>query len=422
MAESGTQAVVCESCGRLISAADSTCPFCGAIRIGGRASARLRDWVRDRRVPDVLFIATVVVYVASLVLSGTAIFKIEPGWHGILSALGPTPAVSYFLGAVNPYAVLHGGEPWRLLTYAFLHGGLLHIGFNMVWLRQIGPFLEDEYGPFRFATIYLGSAIAGGIAIVIAGTGGVGASGAIFGLTGAGFAYGKRRGGTWGAQLRGTFGQWALYGLLFSFAPDVSMSGHIGGLIGGFALGWVLAPGVRRSSTSFVEPPLLTLLGAALMALVPISFAATVAKGLIAPGPASQEFALSVRGPSLVAGWPLRVADLDGIGAPGWKIGVPRGWPTSEPRGSLLAHSSLGLRIQIRVEPSVDSVRGFAVAIATALNDDVAPDAAGIESSETAASVDVESERRAFRVEVRRLDGDRALVVTSADTSDVDRA
>src|SRR5262245_16945635 len=113
MAESGTQAVVCESCSRLISAADATCPFCGAIRVGGRASAHLRDWVRERRMPEVLFVATVVMYVASLALSGTAIFRLQPGFMGLLGALGPTPEVSYFLGAVSPYTVLHGGEPWR---------------------------------------------------------------------------------------------------------------------------------------------------------------------------------------------------------------------------------------------------------------------------------------------------------------------
>lgn len=319
---SGTQAVVCDSCSRLISAADATCPFCGALRIGSRASSRLRDWVRDRRLTDVLFATTILAFLASLALSGPGIFDTERGFFWIL---GPTYEVVGFLGALEPHAVVREGEVWRLLTAAFLHAGVLHVGFNMAWLRQAGPFLEEEFGPFRFATVYLGSGIAGNLAALAWGQGAIGASGAIFGLYGAGFALGKRRGGTFGQLLRGTFGQWALYGVAFTllFAGHISVPGHLGGLAGGFLLGWALTPRVRRSSTAFVEPPWATLLGALLLALVPVSFAAAVAKGLLAPSAAALSFVAGGDGPERFERWPLRARPLDDMGATGWIVELP---------------------------------------------------------------------------------------------------
>ena len=80
-----------------------------------------------------------------------------------------------------------GGEWWRLLSYCFLHGGFLHIAFNMWCLWDLGALCESLYGTWTFGAIYFTSAVAGGLAS----TGlhpermSVGASGAIFGLAGA---------------------------------------------------------------------------------------------------------------------------------------------------------------------------------------------------------------------------------------------
>jgi rhomboid protease GluP len=142
--------------------------------------------------------------------------------------------VSGFLGVLDPEAVIGDGEVWRLMTSLFLHAGILHIAFNMSWLRSIGPLLEEEFGAFRFACLYLGSGLVGSLACLAFNEGALGASGAVFGLIGAGWAHGKRRGGVWGAEIRAQFGRWAVIGVVFTAIMSqsgVSVPGHIGGLI-----------------------------------------------------------------------------------------------------------------------------------------------------------------------------------------------
>src|SRR6516225_648379 len=85
------------------------------------------------------------------------------------------------LGAVRRPEVIQGGW-WRLLGYCFVHGGLLHIVLNMYFLFQIGPMVETMFGSVRYLILYLISGLGGGVAIVLAGSAGVGASGALCGL------------------------------------------------------------------------------------------------------------------------------------------------------------------------------------------------------------------------------------------------
>ena len=85
------------------------------------------------------------------------------------------------LGAVSRQEVILG-EWWRLLGYCFVHGGLLHIVLNMYFLFQIGPMVETMFGSVRYLILYLISGLGGGVAIVLAGSAGVGASGALCGL------------------------------------------------------------------------------------------------------------------------------------------------------------------------------------------------------------------------------------------------
>lgn len=133
-------------------------------------------------------------------------------------------------------------EVWRLLTHAFLHGGIVHLAFNTYALFTIGPQLEVALGPVRFALLYVAGAIAGGIAgtlwhdpISFL----VGGSGALFGMLGAALSIQMRYGRTWtdfleqqsGRSLLTMVGVNLLLGLLI---PVVSNAAHIGGLLGGF--------------------------------------------------------------------------------------------------------------------------------------------------------------------------------------------
>src|SRR5207244_11845013 len=135
----------------------------------------------------------------------------------------------------------------------YLHGSVLHILFNLLWIRQLGPAVEELYGPARLVVICTGS---GALGFVASNLGGVpftiGASGAIFGLLGAMVAYGRKRGGVFGGLILRQYGQWAL--LLFImgfFMSGVNNFAHAGGFIGGLAAGLVLSFEDQRGESGF---------------------------------------------------------------------------------------------------------------------------------------------------------------------------
>lgn len=143
--------------------------------------------------------------------------------------------------------LLIADEPWRLFTYAFLHGGLLHLGFNTYFLVLVGPQLERAIGSTRFALLYAVAAIGGAVAGTAFGspvTPLVGGSGALFGMMGALVALMMRRGRTQLEFLsyhpaRSLLTLIAANLLLGWMLPMVSNSAHIGGLISGFVLVYV---------------------------------------------------------------------------------------------------------------------------------------------------------------------------------------
>ena len=130
-------------------------------------------------------------------------------------------------------AVEHG-DWWRLITAAFLHAGLLHIAFNMWALLWLGVVVESALGWWRYLLLYLASGLAGSAGALVASPNAVtvGASGAIFGLLGAGLVLEYRATG----RLGGSFLTLIVINLVISVAvPGISIGGHVGGLIGGIA-------------------------------------------------------------------------------------------------------------------------------------------------------------------------------------------
>jgi membrane associated rhomboid family serine protease len=125
------------------------------------------------------------------------------------------------------------GEVYRLLTAGFLHSGFFHLLVNMFSLWVLGTMLEPGIGRVRFVLIYLVSLLAGsfGALIVTPNAVTVGASGAIFGLLGAGVVILRNRGID---PMQSGLPLWIGINLVFSFAvPGISVGGHVGGLIGG---------------------------------------------------------------------------------------------------------------------------------------------------------------------------------------------
>jgi len=146
-------------------------------------------------------------------------------------ALVGVPAHTHFAGLVG---VAHG-EWWRLITAAFLHYGPIHLLLNMVALYWFGALLERRIGSGRFLMLYLVSGLAGsaGALLLDPTTPTVGASGAIFGILGAGLIMEHvQRDYVFGGSALGII----VINLVFTFSiANISIGGHIGGLIGGAA-------------------------------------------------------------------------------------------------------------------------------------------------------------------------------------------
>src|SRR5205809_5027590 len=156
------------------------------------------------------------------------------------------------LGALPTNGQLHA-EYWRLLTYSFLHLTPLHLLLNVVALWWTGRIVERRLGTLRAATIYSASVILSGSAILLIRSlyphsgSAIGASGGLFGLLGAALVLVYRRDAErfgQGRRLRVALWLCLLFGLGISFVPDVSLSGHLGGLVAGPVIGALV--GVRR--------------------------------------------------------------------------------------------------------------------------------------------------------------------------------
>ncbi len=175
-------------------------------------------------------------------------------------------------GALIPAGVA-GGEWWRLLTSVFLHSGLLHLAFNMVALYFLGTFAESAFGRWRFFTLYVLSGLSGGVAYLYFGAfdrPAVGASGAIFGLLGSILGYALRR-GTFSWQnplIRQLLILLAFNVYLGLSIPNISNTAHMGGLAGGFAFGWLMAPTVYSQKKWRPLTPVAVVLGIELALLV----------------------------------------------------------------------------------------------------------------------------------------------------------
>jgi membrane associated rhomboid family serine protease len=151
----------------------------------------------------------------------------------------------------NDYA-LYGpavadGQWWRLVTSGFLHGGLLHVGFNMYILWFLGNMLEPSLGPWRFGALYFASLLAGsfGALLLSPDAATVGASGAVFGLMGAAFLLSRARGID---PMQSGIGPLILLNLAISFIPglNISIGGHLGGLVGGALAAFLMDQAAER--------------------------------------------------------------------------------------------------------------------------------------------------------------------------------
>ena len=142
--------------------------------------------------PHIITIICVGLYVLALMIDPARIFD-TGGMMGL--PLTPSGAASLKLGMTGSAPVFYYGNWWTVVTAIYLHGGLLHIFFNMMWVRQLGPLVGELFGPFRLVVIFTVAGITGFIASALMDTAyTLGASGSIFGLLAAAIVYGRQQG------------------------------------------------------------------------------------------------------------------------------------------------------------------------------------------------------------------------------------
>jgi rhomboid protease GluP len=260
-----TGAILCPRCGRLTHPEAEECLVCGLKRPGRwQWASGLGRIFRTGSFTGLVTIACIALYVLSLVIDPAS--ALRP--RGPFDLFSPGGRALDWLGMTGAYA-LDQGRWWTLLTAIYLHGSLLHILFNVIWIRQLGPAVEELYGPARLVVIFTVAGAAGFVTSgLVSAYPTVGASGAIFGLLGAMVAYGRRRGGAFGAMVLKQYGQWALVLFILGFfMSGVNNLAHAGGFVGGFAAGLVLSFSERRQESALERAG-----AAALIGLTALSF------------------------------------------------------------------------------------------------------------------------------------------------------
>ena len=241
--------LVCSHCGKLVGINEPTCPFCGAWRPGlyGWAPVLQRLVGHNLDLFSLIVASCVTLYAIALLLQPEAITQLQ----GMLSILSPGGRALYQLGMTGGLAWQLGWW-WTLFTAIYLHGSLLHIVFNVMWIRNLGPAVTEVFGPARaFVLFNLGGAFGFLVSNVMTNAPTIGASGSIFGLLGALIVYGRRRGSSMMSQ---QLWQWAIVLFVFGFLmPGINNWAHAGGFAGGWGCAYLMGfIDEQRESTAMV--------------------------------------------------------------------------------------------------------------------------------------------------------------------------
>jgi membrane associated rhomboid family serine protease len=254
--------VSCSNCGRPI------CPDCmTSTPVGMRCPECARQKTQVRHSQGMASRSDApATYVLIGLCVAAYVVEVAGGSGGLRGATGSI-SVDFGLFAAG----VADGEPYRIITSAFLHAGIFHLAINMFALYILGTILEPAVGTARFVGIYLASILAGSFGALLLSPDvlTVGASGGVFGLMAATFLIARQRGLD---QLASQIGFFVILNLVFTFgANNISVGGHLGGLIGGALAGLLVTMvGQRRAANSNA------LVAAGLIALCVIAAAAAL--------------------------------------------------------------------------------------------------------------------------------------------------
>ena len=237
---------LCPACGTLVGSTATKCHQCGASMTFGMAAAtRSLSRLLPTTSPATYGILTLscLLYGVSLLATLRTSGLQAPaggGFSALMGLGGINGQVLFRLGASLPWPgdLL---QPWRLIMASFLHGGLLHIGFNMWVLMDIGPQIEELYGSARYLFIYVVTGIGAYLLSSLVGHFSIGGSGSLLGLIGVLLAITMNRRSASMQMLRSQLIKWLIYIAIMGFMfSGIDNFAHLGGLISGFILGKIM--------------------------------------------------------------------------------------------------------------------------------------------------------------------------------------
>jgi rhomboid protease GluP len=240
------QSILCPNCKKLISISEKKCPYCGT----GNPAAWWKNNILTRGFNDpYLLVRSIIgvnigIYVISLLLNPSGFgLALNP-----LTFLAPSGQILELLGATGKVPIDAFQRYWTLVSANYLHGGILHIFFNMAAFRQLGLLVAREYGVYRMFIIYtLGGVIGFFISYLASVPWTIGASAAVCSLAGALLFYGKSRGGLYGRAIYKQIGIWVIILFIFGLlVPVINNWGHGGGIAAGIGLGFLLGYQERK--------------------------------------------------------------------------------------------------------------------------------------------------------------------------------
>jgi membrane associated rhomboid family serine protease len=242
---------MCPNCRALIDRKARVCPLC-KVALGYRAGGlgKLLQNVVPNFMPvsfallTTNFVFFLLIFAAERDLSAQDLGR-------LLWGVG-SPGLARWGADVG--ALVLAGQWWRLVSAIFIHIGIIHLAFNSYALIFIGPLIEDLLGKERFLLLYI---VTGAFGFMLSNwyygpwLTTAGASGAVFGLIGAGIVFSKRW-SQWGSMLGQQLVHWAIYGFGYGLVMGANNAAHFGGFVAGVAFAYLL-PNRHRDKESAVR-------------------------------------------------------------------------------------------------------------------------------------------------------------------------
>ena len=228
---------MCPHCRAFVDAKQKTCEYCDNPLPMTAGRRLVREERRRRTRVDVGFTTMMMLLINAALFAVSWVLTLR--FTGESSFLGGIDGeVLHIMGAKFSLSIQVHGEWWRLITANFLHGGLLHLGFNTMSLFNLGPLAEQIFGTSRYLVLYVASGFCGFLASTMwSNSLSIGASASICGLIGAMYGFGRINPNS---QLRSVALRWIIaigvFGLLF---PAIDNAAHLGGLAAGFGFAYV---------------------------------------------------------------------------------------------------------------------------------------------------------------------------------------